>query len=459
MEGLLTVGPRGEPEPLLATSWTNPNPQTFVFHLRHGVKFWDGATMTSADVVNALNYYRKPTSLVYQSYKNITGVKATGLYTVVVTMKHRDASFLPSLSWESNIFEKAFQQKHGAKMGDPGVLIMGTGPFEVNSFDPTTGLTFSANPDWWGGKVPVQKLDVKFFADQTSEALAFRAGQIDVAFPGSSQAWNSTAGSPVRASGPAVEEGYFAMNVHIAPWSNIHVRRAVAYALDRAAIMKALGNASVPATTFISPFELRTIGSQAQVDAIVKSVPGYPYSVAKAKAELAKSPYPHGFTASVPSPAFQWYAQVNQVIAADLARIGIRLKLENMTFNKFLAIGTGPKTFGATYVDFNLVSPDPSSYPAWLLGKSNISHGGWNLANYSPPQVDTLISQGLTTLAPAGRLKVYARLLRILGNDEPYVPLYVGDYNLALAHRFKMLHGLSVAYTRLYPFEFQIAPN
>ena len=60
---------------------------------------------------------------------------------------------------------------------------MATGPYKIESFDPTTGLELSANPNYWGGKVTVKHISVKFFATDTSMALAFRAGEIDVAFP------------------------------------------------------------------------------------------------------------------------------------------------------------------------------------------------------------------------------------------------------------------------------------
>ena len=157
---------------------------------------------------------------------------------------------------------------------------MGTGAFEVDSWDPTTGIELSANPHWWGGTVPVQHVSVKCFANETSEALAFRAGDIDVAFPAGAE-FASTAGVKV-AWVPSDYERYFAMNVNLAPWDNIYVRRAVAYALDRANLVKALGIPSLPVTTLIPPDQLGVLGSQAQVNALTSSLPSYPYSLAKA---------------------------------------------------------------------------------------------------------------------------------------------------------------------------------
>jgi hypothetical protein len=70
----------------------------------------------------------------------------------------------------------------------------GHGPRVSVSLDPTSGAELKANPNWWGGKVDIQHISIKFFASENSEALAFRAGELDVAFPGSPKAFASTAG-------------------------------------------------------------------------------------------------------------------------------------------------------------------------------------------------------------------------------------------------------------------------
>ncbi len=85
----------------------------------------------------------------------------------------------------------------------------------------------------------------------------------------------------------------------MAPWDDVHVRRAIAYALNGADIITANGGFATPVSTLISPQSLDTIAPQAQVNTLLKSVPLYPYNVAKAKAELAESAYPKGFKATL----------------------------------------------------------------------------------------------------------------------------------------------------------------
>jgi peptide/nickel transport system substrate-binding protein len=296
-EHLVKLGPDGHVEPWLAQSVTQPTPTVYVYHLRHGVDFWDGDEMTSADVVNALDYDRTPSSYQATYFTNVASIAASGRYTVVITLKRPDAGWMPVLATVGGIFEKKFQQEHGASFGKPGVGLMDTGPMEIQSFDPTTGVELTANPHYWGGPVSVKHISVKFFSDDTTLALAMRAGEIDIAYPQSTTHFQSTCGCKVT-SAPGDTSADVVMNVTMAPWNNIHVRRAVAYAIDRPAEVAESADPSTPDTSnsILTPGELGTLARKAQVTALLNSLPAYPYNLAKAKAELAQSPYPHGFT-------------------------------------------------------------------------------------------------------------------------------------------------------------------
>jgi peptide/nickel transport system substrate-binding protein len=458
LESLTRFGPDGQVEPALASSVSQPNPVTYVYHLRQGVQFWDGNEMTSADVVNALNYYREPGSYISTELASVKSVTATGRYTVVVTLKHPYAPWLAETSTYVPIFEKKFQDEHRTTMGQPGVLIQGTGPFKIDSFDATTGIEFSANPYWWGGKVPIQHLSVKIFSSETSEALAFRAGEIDVANDVLNPRAFSSASGGTMLSTPAFAEGYLGMDVHQAPWNDIHVRRAVAYALNRPDVIAALGNGATPVSTLIPPIQLARLGSQTQVSALVDSLPSYPYDLAKARAELAQSAYPHGFTATTQTISFGAYTPATEAVAGDLAKIGINLKIKVISFNQYLALWDGPKSaIGALYGTFNVSNPDPDSFASSLLGSSNIPVGGYDMANYAPSVIDSLLKQGTATQDPAKRLAIYGQLLKIVGTDLPYVPIYIEDYNVALSSKFTW-PGYNV-YTQSGAWELHIKPR
>ena len=437
LESLTEYGSGGQVEPGLASSVTQANATTYVYHLRQGVKFWDGNEMTSADVVNALDYYRQPGAYIATELSSVKSITATDRYTVVVTLKYPYAPWLSVTTAQIPIFEKKFQDEHPTTMGQPGVLIQGTGPFVIDSFDPTTGLELSANPHWWGGTVPIKHISVKLFANETSEALAFRAGEIDAAWDVlNPRAFTVTSGAPMLST-PAFAEGYFGMNVHQAPWNDIHVRRAVAYAINPADVIAALGNKATPVSTLIPPIQLMRLGSQAQVSSLIGSLPSYPYDLAKARQELAQSGYPHGFTATTQTISFGSYTPATEAIAGDLAKIGINLKIKVIGFNQYEALVSGPKAaVGGVYGTFNVTNSDPSAFPSFILGSNNVATGGYDWANYDPPVIDTLINEGTTTLDPAKRLAIYGQLLKIIGTDLPWVPIYIEDYNFALSSKY-----------------------
>jgi peptide/nickel transport system substrate-binding protein len=437
MEHLLQLGAGNTLKSELATSVTQPNSLTYVYHLRRGVTFWDGSPMTSADVVYSLDYQSKPGVPTSVYFENVKTIAADGPDTVVITLKQPDAGWKYSLSYEGVIFEKAFALAHPTTMGNPGVLIEGTGPWEIKSLDPTSGMELTANPHWWGGKVPVQQISVKFFSTETSEALAMRAGEIDVAFPQGGNSFASASGAKVTSwSAPGLD--FFAMDAKVGPWADPHVRRAVAYALNRTAIIGANGGPSTaaPATEIINPSQLLTLGSQSQVNTLLAGLPQYPYNLAKAKQEMAESAYPHGFTAVTETANLATFPTVTQAIAAELQQIGITLKVQETSVDKWIAdAGTaGTPPGGDMYISLGAVSPDPSILPSYMVG----SAATYNTAHYTPPAANSLLAQGVATSDGAQRLAIYGQLLKQVATDVPYVPLFSAYSFTALSSKYTL---------------------
>ncbi len=372
LDTLTKFGPEGQLEPDLATSITEPNAETYVYHLRHGVKFWDGNDLTSADVVYSLDYQRAPGSAESYYFASVKSITADGPYTVVVKLTHADASWQYGPPY-LGVFEMKFAEEHKTDFGQPGVLLMGSGPWEVTSLDSTTGAELTANPDWWAGPVPVQHISMKFFTSPTSEALAFRAGEVDfdpsIVAP---KAFGSTSGATLINTPSDTTANFFTINTQAPGWDDVHVRRAAAYALNRTDLMIANGGFATPLYTTVTPFELRTIGSQAQVTSLLNSLNLYPYNLAKAKAEMAQSAYPHGFNTTLWE--YNWGATLDvvQVIAAELQKIGINAQIKVApSIPAFGAVQTGPPPTGARAFPSGVpVAPTPARSWArcWAVG-------------------------------------------------------------------------------------------
>jgi ABC-type transport system substrate-binding protein len=149
MEHLFNLSPQNQLEPELATSVTQPSPLTYVYHLRHGVRFWDGHPMTSADVVYSLDYQREPSAFTAVYFDDVKSIEPAGPFTVVIKLKQPNAGWKYSLSYEGVIFEKRSALAHQGTLGNPGTLIEATGPWEIKTYDPTSAgdidLAFPSN--------------------------------------------------------------------------------------------------------------------------------------------------------------------------------------------------------------------------------------------------------------------------------------------------------------------------
>jgi peptide/nickel transport system substrate-binding protein len=434
LEFLLKLSPTGKIEPNLAQSVTQKSPTVYIYHLRHGVKFSDGTELTSADVVNAINYEIKanPSSAVF--FGVMKSIKATDRYTVTVTLKQADAGWAYTFTYTGYIFEKSFQDKHKKTMGQPGTLIVGTGPYIPKSLDPAAGAEFAANPHYWGGKPVIQHISVKFFSSEQGMALAFRAGEIDLAFPADPRSWVSTAGSPVK-SVPSAEQAFFSMDTKSPPFDDIHVRRAIAYAINRNDIIAAAGGYATPDYTMIPPVQLEAIASKAKVNALIKSLPKYTFNLTKAKQEMAKSSHPNGFTTTIDTFQYASFPDVDQTIAGDLAKIGITMNVNIESVNQYVDEFTH-KGFITQYTYFYSQSPDPGYIPSIALDSSQAKIGLDNFAMYTNPAVDKQIAIGNATSNKAKRFAAYSKMLKLVANDVPILALFEGNNNLAIDKKF-----------------------
>jgi peptide/nickel transport system substrate-binding protein len=227
------------------------------------------------------------------------------------------------------------------------------------------------------------------------------------------------------------------MNTSQPGWDDVHVRRAVAYALNRTDLIAAAGGYASPIYTFTPPQLLRSIASQSQINALLASLPLYQFNLTEAKQEMAQSAYPHGFTATIYSANDATSLNENQVAAAELAKIGIKLQIIPEDENTLTAQETGPAAQRPSGMSGGgCFQPDPNTYSDFL-GTSNLKQGLWNEADYAPPEVDTLLAQGLATTNHAQRFAVYSKLFQKLQADVPYVGLFVEDSTGAVSPNFK----------------------
>src|SRR4051795_3705681 len=289
METLYTVGPDGKTlKPWLATSYTKSSDGlTYTFKLRPGVKFSNGQPMTSADVKFSIDDARtakKGWGYLDAAIKSITAPNPS---TVVFHLKYRWAPFAADIAlFATGIIPNHYAGQSRAEFYKPPI---GTGPFMWDKRVVGQSVTFKRNPNYWQkGKPYLDSVTWTFITEDNTRELQLRGNQIQVdEFPPFNAIKKLQNTPDVKmALFPSTRTDYLEMNESYKPLADVHVRRAISYAIDRQAIVKSVlfGNGQA-ANSFLPP----------QVPFYAKDSPGIQYDIAKAKAELAQSAYPKGF--------------------------------------------------------------------------------------------------------------------------------------------------------------------
>src|SRR5581483_7656621 len=218
----------------------------------------------------------------------------------------------------------------------------------------------------------------------------------------------------------------FSFDVEDGPFSDVHVRRALAYSLDKVGITYALTSGRGQVMPGLPPLIfLRGLLKPAEFNAELKKVPTYPYSVDKAKAELAQSGYKNGFKTTLNVPAeCAACIQLSQALQAGAQKIGIDISLNMMRGpERFQVILDHKPHLGIQVLGQAPDSPHPMQYLDLLLTSSHAAAGFENSANYKNPTVDRLIQAGLqTSHLQTDALNAF-KVMQIVARDVPDLPV------------------------------------
>jgi peptide/nickel transport system substrate-binding protein len=430
---LYVLDRHGKPVPSLATGCTaSKNHLTWTCHLRKNAEFSNGRPITAKDVSFSLLLAKKG---VYMGslYSLITKVLAPDPHTVIIKTKSPDPAMLPKLTmFDSGVIPANFG---GRKQSDFWLHPISSGPFVVKSYQTGVGLTLVPNTHYWGRKPYLDSITFKPVADPNTRVLQLRNQQAQIVeHPSDAQltTLKHSAGISVDRF-PSTEVDYFSLNTTRKPFDNVHVRHAISLAIDRKSIVKAavMGNGS-PAGCFMAPPIL---------DGHLPAQ-GTEFNLAKAKAELAKSPVPKGFHATLlyqgnNSPAWGIAAQVVQ---ADLAKIGIKLTIKNADSNT-VSDAEEHKSFDMLMNLLTYDIPDPSELVDYYFSSEDYH------SFYPAEQMKKLNQQAYATFDPAKRMAIYQKVADQVAADGAIVSMYTVPWTYATSTK---LHGFSVVNTGQY---------
>ena len=406
--------------PDLAEKWEMPDPRTYVFHLRHGVHFSNGQEMTSADVKFTYESIlsgaiKTPKRGAYQLVDSIT---TPDPWTVIFHLREPYASF------PLNLIRQAagiVPQNAGADFAQHPV---GTGPFRFVSLSPDEDVVMERNPDYFGGAPTLDRARFRIVPDALVRALEMRKGSGDITMNSLTPDMDiALARDPnieiTRSPGTAL--AYIAFNCQDKILSHREVRQALAFATDRATLIKYLQRGEArEAASLLPPNHWAFDGD----------VPQYSYDPARANSLLDAAGYPRG------ADGIRFHLELKtstdeatRVYAAALQdqwrKVGVQLDLRSLEFATFYAdITRGSfQLYTLRWVGANL-DPDIFDY---VFGSDRIPPAGANRGRYSNPQLDELLQQARVTTEQAKRNEILAQVQKIVATDEPYINLWYYD--------------------------------
>jgi oligopeptide transport system substrate-binding protein len=444
--------------PALAERWeVADGGQTLRFFLREGVRFHDGTPLGALDVKASLERLLDPerasswaTSQFdriagYDDFRahrapHLDGVAALDERTVEIRLESPDASALERFALgPSAIVPVARVDRVGREAF--GVAPVGSGPYELESWERGTRIVLRKNPRYFHDgvahassividlNVPSSSIAMRLQRGDVDLAVGYWLGQQDVVWFRREPGWNDT-----LAVAPVGEVAALCMNTEIPPWNNRALRRAVAYAIDREALTRPALGTLAPLYTLYPP-----------------GIPGHDpdapwaqrFDVESARHEMVAAGYPDGlpeeqeiwYVGGAPGPAV--------LIQADLARIGVRVRFHaaGLDYGALTRRGQAPLSLCGWIADF----PDPVDFAEVLFHSRAVAdEGSPNVSFYANPDLDVVLDRARAEQDPRRRTAMYADAERIILEDAPWAMLssrvridvvhpYVRDYHVGMS--------------------------
>jgi peptide/nickel transport system substrate-binding protein len=433
-EPLYVTSPAGQLTPWLATGSTLSNGnKTITFPLRPGVKFSDGSPLTPADVVFSINRSRRnaagPLSFLDGA---ITSIEASGS-SVVVKLS---APWAPIIS-DISVFANAIIPANfgGKSEKEFFAAPVGTGPFTLSSFSPdATSLTLKANPHYWqAGKPYLDAVEFLYVDNDNQRVLQIEGGEVNIidTVPPAEVASLKGNANVVLEQFPAWEVDLLVLNESLPQFADRHVRRAITYAINRPALVHAANfGTGEPGGSFFPP----------SLQYYSASTPVLEYNLSKAKAELAQSKFPKGFSTKIlVDSGNQKFVTYAQIIKSQLQPLGIDVSVTGLDHSAFES--TFQKFDYDMFIDYaiNDIS-DPDEMASFEVDvKDGGSSSYWS--HYDNPKAIALVHQAEGEFNATKRAALYAQIQSIVAEDAPFVAL---DYPPYIYATSKTVQGFAV---------------
>ena len=397
--------------PELATSWEQPDDQTYVFKLREDVKFHNGRQMTAEDVKYSFERILNPDVGALGNSASYAGdietVEVNDPFTVTIKLKNVNAPFLANLS--SNycaIVAKEVVEEAGDLLRADG----GTGAYTLGEWVPDNMVSIHRFADYTLKEAPAfETIEFYVMTDASARLAALRTGNVDLI--------NADTSMLVLARGDsAINTIYYqsrnystlCLNVNNEYFKDVRVRQAISLAVNRQEIIDMAYNGEAE----VSGFAPASMGHWA-VD--VTNHPMYQQDIARAKELMAEAGYPNGFEIELIVGLLDSLRDIGAVVQQQLAEIGISVNVVNKENAEYVALWSAH--------DFEMMAcqngagSDPSRAVGFFFRTGNTA----NIAEYSNARVDELVDLAAATTDVDARRTYYHEAIEIILDEAPNV--------------------------------------
>jgi len=420
-DGLVARDAHMNPVPDLAESWETPDPLTYVFHLRSGVKFHDGRAFSSADVKFTIDSILSGAvqSPKRGAFQLVNSIETPDDATVVFHLREPYASFL----WNLTRLAIGIIPK-GSDMGVARHPI-GTGRFRFASMAPDEEIVLERNPDYFGDAPQIDRVRFRIVPDEVVRAMELRKGTADVG------GVNSLTPDMVLAltkqpnlfaeDQPGTQLAYVGFNLDDPILAHREIRQALAYATDRPTLIQYLlrGQAR-PASSLLPPNHW----------AYEPNVQQYSYDPARAEQLLETAGFARDrdgvrIHLTLKTSTEESARLLGEALADQWKRVGVALQLRPLETATLLS-DVGHGSFQLFTLRWLGANNDPDIFD-YVFNSKRMPPDGANRGHYRNPALDALINRQRAEMDRQKRKAILSEIQKIVAEDEPYINLWYVD--------------------------------
>jgi peptide/nickel transport system substrate-binding protein len=411
-ECLVKVDRHGKIVPWLAERWHTADNRNYTFFLKRGVRFHNGRELKASDVKFVVQRAMNPeTKHPYPGYYAAIGdIIVKDDSTITFSLKSPNANFLLNMARQGSVIypPEAVDTLKSAPIG--------TGPYKIAEWVRGDRIVLAKNPEYHVKGLPkVDRVVFRFINDPNAVLAGLKAGDVDASLFGLGPEHASELqkdGHFQVIVGDTTNDVILSMNNSRKPYTDVRVRRAMTHGINKRDVLKGamFGMGKILGTNVdpLNPYYVDLSNAM-------------PYDPAKAKKLLADAGYPNGFdTVLKVSPEYIYTVRTGEVIADQLKKIGVRVKIEQIQWSQWLDRVFCRPASGCKEPDYDLTI---------------IGHGeAWDIANYAnpkyyfrydSPRFQELFKKSEVTLDGPARRDLYVQMQKLQVEDAPVVFLYM----------------------------------